>query len=82
MICLHVYSIKYSLQCKILAPYSRVVAQKNILRFLFVIKRTMIFFSQIRSFGQIDTTNKYKYLDTAGHFLSQCNAFLCTLNYL
>jgi hypothetical protein len=59
----------------------RVVAKKNILRFLFV-KRTMFFFSQICSFGQIDTTNKYKSLHTAGHYLSQCNAFLSTQDYL
>jgi hypothetical protein len=42
----------------------------------------MILFSQIFSLGQIDTTNKYKSLDTAGHYLSQYNAFLCPQDYL
>jgi hypothetical protein len=47
----------------------RVVAQKKHPSF-FIRQTNDDFFSQICSFGQIDTTNKYESLHTTGHYLS------------
>jgi hypothetical protein len=58
-----------------------VVAHSFFIRFLFV-KRTMLFFSHICSFGQIDTTNKYKSVHTTGHYLSQIIGILWSEDYL